>query len=355
MSKSTLGIVMAAALTMGPATVLAGGLGADCMGDFDCDLGLECSEAYLTEACPDIACPPGEYCEAPACEPVAYSFCIPARCDVDAHCGPDLVCKGFEMTECGELEPTRACPPEGPCDEDPMPMPEPEPCETVTESYCVPVYIGPCELDGDCGPGFDCVDQEICGCTGGGGTDEVCVCGPDDGDCVCDPAPSPEEEPTEPDCFCEPSGGAWCQPQEIPCDTDNDCLADWSCDSPYGTTTCISSSTTSRDTDEDGGAEPGIDAAPLPPEEDPCVTEEVQTFCLPPGWESWAMGATNAGGDMVESAILDGVARNLSDAESEEIGYCGVDNGLGGCQAAPPSVLAGLLSLFAVARRRRRS
>ncbi|MDP6943956.1 MAG: hypothetical protein QF464_07390, partial [Myxococcota bacterium] len=231
----------------------------ECETDDDCPSGMICDEVgsattVVSDAaciCPDGEpdCDCGEGFSEPAPEPetTTYYACVPAPCDTDADCGDGLVCitNIYEICEPGVK--AQPCAEEDPdCDGDTEPPaedPAPE-CETLTESYCGPKYLANCEIDSDCGEGFTCVEEEICGCAVTGvqvppsstETDDV----PEEEGSSSDSAGAPggATEPTEPegddeedeDCSCEPTGEMICELQELPCQSDDDCAFEgWTC------------------------------------------------------------------------------------------------------------------------------
>ena len=360
-------------------TASAGTAYADaCETDEDCPTGFACEE--LGETCADSPpCVPGEECEEP--EPCGESFsyeCVPSpiACSSDTDCTDDWECFSFTYEECSgggstEPSPVPSEPGEEPDpdgddtpgdpDEDTPDDHEPEPdgeweCESVTESYCAPPYVGECESDSECGEGFTCVEIEECSCGGstgsGGSSDPTPVPGPGedsggdepDGDEPDGDEPDgDEDEPDDhgdddwdEDCECTGAGSFYCEPAEIDCESDTDCPADWSCED-WG----VSVSTPCWE-DEDG--EVICDEEPA---------EETYSQCEPPGWGAWG----GVGGDFDDARG----ATSASDSaeESGSLPYAATSDGEGaGCSSARGT--AGGASLFALFgllgfRRRRNS
>ena len=229
---------MCAAMICGEAsTAHAQSLGAECGAGGSCDEGLAC-EQVGTVGCPASPCSSDGTCEpAPPCEEEPYHACIPVRCDPTqaGGCGT-LVCKTFTLSDCpagapGETVGAGGASGGGSGDSGggdaaggapgaPPPPPDEE-CESHSESFCVPPYIGPCAADADCGPGFSCVEIESCACHGGAGSTGAGGYGG---------VPSGAGgEGGEPECVCEPSGESWCRVDPIPCETDGDCEDGTSC------------------------------------------------------------------------------------------------------------------------------
>lgn len=178
----------------------------ECDTDADCVDGFRC-EVMEIDACPDVVCPEGEECPEPdprTCETETFGMCVPAPCTTDADCGEGLQCLAVTYENCPAVEP---CSPSGDCGE---PEPSVE-CEEVVEYLCLPTFMAPCETAADCGEGFECREDEICGCSGGIPAD-------------------PEEPAPEPECTCEPTGDRYCAPIEVECTDDTACGAGWTCE-----------------------------------------------------------------------------------------------------------------------------
>ena len=238
-------------------------------------------------------------------------------------------------------------------------------CTTETESYCVPQYFAPCEVDVDCGPGFACVEDVVCEpCAGS----RIVTCTIDeDGNEVCDGS----ETPDECDPSCEPTGRKTCELEEVSCEMDADCPTGLVCE------TFETSSPPSVCTVDENGNETCEDA----PAPDP------YSVCLPADWERWVGGygydAEAADGGGAEEGVPtgnydDAIGRASgkdgddweivdaevggshgadADADGSEDGEAG---GSGGCQAAggqAPGAGFGLLAALGMMlgiRRRRR-
>jgi hypothetical protein len=212
-------------------------LGAECTGDADCDAGLFCGEERATP-CAVAPCAPGEECPPPeSCEAEGVRYCEPSPCASDDECGETLVCKTFTWESCSA---TPACPPNEPCE---VP-PDSGECTSGSASFCVPSWVGPCEIDTDCGDGFLCVAGEICGCSVSSGGEESCSC--------------------------EESGDRWCQPEPVVCAGAGDCQEGWDC-----VETAVPCS--------DQGCEPS------------------ESLCAPPGYDTYAPIASGALEDAAEN------------------------------------------------------
>lgn len=222
-----------------------------------CPPGYTCEEASYDNCQWD--CPEDGECTVSECETVQYTSCLRAACESDADCGPDMVCHTV-TTNCATPSPP-PCEPGGACPE----LPQIEPCENTEFQQCTPRSELPCEVNNDCGEGFDCVPAVVCTCSGttptepslpsggtsagsrgdsGGGSDAADAPGAPmtTAPTPIQTAPLPEatalppgtstpgELPLPPDdCTCEPSGTNYCQMQNIECETDDDCPSDWSC------------------------------------------------------------------------------------------------------------------------------
>jgi hypothetical protein len=263
----------------------------ECETDADCAVGFRC-EAVEVGACPEPFCPEGEECPEPdPCEaPEPFSACVPGPCDSDADCGAGLLCLEVTSYDCP------ASPP--PCD------PEDESCEPPdsgsgecteeTEGYCLPPYLAPCEADADCGPGFECVESEICSCSGS--------------------EPGSGEEP---ECSCEP-GDSYCEIVVVECESAADCLEDWTCEEVGGEGTCSYDPSTGEET---------------------CEEVPANQACLPPYF--WDVGwgtASGADESALDSATGGEDSRVTGEIERDEPSSSG-------CRAAPGRAGDGLAAL----------
>lgn len=201
--------------------------GPTCESDADCPYAFRCEEVEMpcaggsgckpcTCACsPDGECPA---CECPPCpepEPCTPDFvkvCVfaPKECATDSDCDAGFECREIEEClgrgcacpgcDCSPCAPDEEC---APCDCPACDCPETFEihCEVVG-SWCAPKEQ-PCESDGDCLEGWECVDQPApCVCPACDCPEVFCrpdeEC-PDVGECSC--APCECEEATEKACL----------------------------------------------------------------------------------------------------------------------------------------------------------
>lgn len=207
-------------------------------GDDVCPVGYSC-ELTTYETCsgcaPSLPDEPSE-CAEVECQTVSYESCQRAACETDEDCGDVMKCHSFVSISVPAAP--APCPPGVACD----PIEPAPPPERVEYKQCTPPSELPCEVNTDCGEGYDCVPAVSCGC---GSTPA-----PSPGQPAPDAPPSdlaappPGELPLPPDqggggggsqpnppddCTCEPSGTNYCQMQQLNCDTDSDCPTDWTC------------------------------------------------------------------------------------------------------------------------------
>jgi hypothetical protein len=345
-------------LTLGGLALAGPALAADegdCATDADCSTGMVC-EVTGGSAC---ACPSEGPCE--PCDTVFYRECVPGPCETDADCGADLICVAWEE-DCGDVPiAVPPCPPDSSCEE--LPAPPREECQPVKRSACAPKWAAPCEAATDCGVGFNCVAVENCTCSGGGGIDTPAPTEPGQ---PSDPAPAPDgegsgsEKPAVPaddgagapappeddrpdsECTCEPSGEKMCEPQEVSCETADECPSGWSCEkftvdsapcawTPEGGSSCE-------------------DAAPIEPS---------AGTCYPPGFELYlglggghGVPSGTATDSEVSTPTAPGEGSGTNDPKNAVAGG-GTGPTCGGGQAPAMPLLAVLgLMLMAVVRRR---
>lgn len=250
-----------------------------------CEAGYDCVESSYESCewvCEDSTDEMGE-CYTTNCQTVDTAYCERAACDTDADCGDSMVCHTFTATCATEPMPT--CPPGAECD-----VPEPMPCEATEYSQCTPRSELPCEVDSDCGEGFDCEPSTICTCGGGmatpgmepgAGGEGGSGSSSGSGNLVAAPSTDAAPPPTSTgggsaplppsDCTCEPSGTNYCQMKTIACEANSDCPADWSCiESPgacwadsEGNTGCSEGSSQCYPPSS-GGGDPTNPTAPTP-------------------------------------------------------------------------------------------
>jgi MYXO-CTERM domain-containing protein len=347
----------------------------ECETDADCGAGLMCEKDEATTA----TCTEGSDCPPAA----TFARCIPAPCTKDSDCGDSLVCLSVEMpcenmatlivgTTDGRNGKTTA-PPEKNCDsntacpdgwtclQDPclgqvgtddgrdsgVTCPDEgicqQECKSETKQFCAPKWLAPCEVDADCGDGFNCKEAMQCSCKGGGGgsvpptpVDPPTMPddGPDgDGD---DEKPATETESKgddtdgdEEDCDCTPTGEKYCEPKEIKCDSNADCPTDWSCESLSSTTTstiCL---------------EPANGEAECNEDDDPVIEETKQ--CLPKDAMKWMNALDGPGGTASELSYSQD---NVNTEEPQTPEPSADSSGGSGCQTGGNSSGAGLASVL---------
>lgn len=329
-----------------------------CASDADCGPGAFCLEGWCAGEAPipgepedwmpepgcqtDADCEAGQYCLEMLEECVPQWF---VACTSDTDCGAGLSCVDLSEFDGGWGEDD--------WDDDggaePMPMPIPPSMKSLRPMnsdtlYCLPEWLLPreCESDADCGDGFTCEAQEICGCAGGGGSG---------GSGWDDVPPMPGEdfkrEDAGEDCFCEPTGESYCEIQEIACDSASDCPADWTCEEWGGGDVACS-------VDSDGNTS--------------CDDPETGTYCAPPYFEDIAAGG-GLGGGFEENDSTSGGGTGVP--RDDDAAVPGADAGGGGggasqrpdsdgggCAATPAggsggAAVFGLLGLLGLVRRRR--
>lgn len=340
----------------GPALAADAG---DCATDADCTKGMVC-EVTGGSAC---ACPSEGPCE--PCDTVEYRECVPGPCETDADCGAPLICVSWEE-DCGDVAvAVPPCAPDSSCDE--LPAPAPEKCEPVKRSACAPKWAAPCEAAADCGAGFNCVAVDNCTCSGSGGggpdsppptipgrpTDPAPQ--PDGAGSASDkPAPPaedgsgapmpPEEDDNRPDseCSCEPSGEKMCEPQEVSCETADECPTGWSCEKfTAPSTPCMST--------PEGGSSCD-DAAPVAPSEGTCYPPGFDLYLGMGGGHGFPSGS-GTDSEEVHAPTAPGEGGATSDAKSAASGGTGPTCGGGQAPAVPLFAVLGLM-LMAIVRRR---
>ncbi|MBN2194708.1 MAG: hypothetical protein JW751_17970 [Polyangiaceae bacterium] len=386
--------------------------GRTCEVDADCEEGLVCRVVGATGGCSAPTCPEGEDCDVePVCEETEWRACVAPPCTTDEDCGAGLTCVLPEDGSLSWCEP-KACTTDADCgdaslkcfketweecshsgvampdcapDAEDCPKPEPaersEDCTTLTESYCAPRYLGPCETAADCGAGFDCVPEQVCWCSGSAGSagtsSSSAAGGASSSGSESEPSdPSgaaPDEGPAESDagagdtdgddedvsedvaCGCELTGTNYCAVQEIPCEDDAACPEDWSC------------------------VEPDTAAVDCDPAGSECIAPEpMPSLCEPPSWggDQWYTVGLDGGGqgsavsaeptrpeDVLDDDEDDDTTGDAqAGATEEEAGADAAEDASedGGCQVAMGSqgggsalgLLLGLVGLGALRRRR---
>jgi len=287
----------------------------ECSSDADCGVGMICVTDSWGDCDAGPPCLPDEDCpRAPDCR-AGYSYCTidASPCESDADCAGGLRCAEYTYTECWGSDSSGS----GSSGSDaPTPMPEPDRkedgCAEVTEAYCVPPFMLPCDVDADCDDNYSCQTEEICGCSGGGFDSS-------------DPSEGRDESPDrrkDDDCECFETEYAFCTPDEITCEANGDCPTDWEC----------------RDMGGDGvcwfDAESG---------EEGCEVSESEMYCVPGGYDDWVGGghgrpdfidsdeASNAGGsDDPSGGRADDTDGESAPPSNEDGDDTNTDSGSGG-------------------------
>ena len=173
-ARFSLGLAVTAIALMVPGS----GRALTCTADSDCAKGLSCqpNPTPATEVC--YVVDGGTAC-APTPDPApASKSCQPAPCASDQDCAADMVCQ-TQVTGCTGTTPTTApCEPGTVCTE--PPAPEAPDC-TGTVSRCVYRWELPCNVNADCGEGFECKPMEVGMCSGSAGTAPPVVTTPSTG------------------------------------------------------------------------------------------------------------------------------------------------------------------------------
>lgn len=275
-----------------------------CASDADCAEGQLCAHNDCAEACDPADAECVADCSGGICVDIVEP---PPSCEVDSDCEGGDVCIVVEV-DCGGGS--------APCDPTTGECPDTPPetdCGSGSVGYCGPAYLGECEADADCGPGFTCEAESA----------STCACsGPDDGSepvCECD-------EPTE-------TGPGVCVLELVPCSTDEDCSNDFVCfpapsvGTPEPETDC-------------GGSNPETDCGN--------AAEPVSGYCAPADYAGTPGGEVTVGGEE---------ARN-DDTGTEDIvdedGFAGDFILCASNDAATPRALLPFAALAVFLRRRRR-
>lgn len=224
-----------------------------CTDDTGCLKGFVCEVTGISSGCavPTPAARPAMYdggaaspplpgdLPVPACETREYRSCVPGHCMADSDCASGMVCHERSTGTCSVAA-------SGPCLSG-MKCPDPAPavCTETIERICLPRYLLPCAQARDCGDGFTCEPQSICGCSGGSSGSAGA------GSATPNPAPSvppPAQDagaaereadrafapaPLPPDCTCEPTKEKYCKVIEVACRADSDCPTSFTCKQSY--------------------------------------------------------------------------------------------------------------------------
>jgi len=250
---------------------------------------------------------------------VASSAWAAENCDTDADCGDGFTCVLFEAGDC------------------PVPVDfdgsdDGDACQTVEGGLCAPDWVAGCATDTDCGDGFTCVELDTCACDGpppdvgdgfgSGGSGDA-------GAAEHDPEQDIESPTEDFNCQCQGSGDFYCEPQQIACETSNDCPSDWECIAVgYSIAVCADEPCAAPDQDQ---------------------AEEF--LCMPPHFED----VVGEEADPALNQLYGGVSTttNSNDSNNASIQQ---EVGTQGCRAAGgfPGFLSSLLLLPVIWRRRRR-
>lgn len=261
----------------------------ECAVDADCPAGFGCTEigAFEVLGFDELPQPPG----------VATSVfsCLPQACETDSDCGGELVCV-IELLGCDVPSPGAGDPCEG--DECDNSFPAPPVCTPMTQGQCSPRWMLACGADADCGPGFACVEEEIC-------TGSVIVGTPSAGEAGSE-TPSQAQVVTS----CEAQGTFTCEPLTIEC-FHTPCPDGLACTVVYEEVqTSLGEETTS---------------------------ERVESFlCLAPDFQAWSQTDPGYDATLAEAAPSSGAT-------------------LGGCGAGSVPQAGWLLALLALVAIRRRT
>jgi hypothetical protein len=319
-------LALTLALTL-PALSLTEAMAQECTQDADCESGDICQLSGAVGAC-SVDDQGTVTCDEPAEPAVGFCYTPPPSCMSDAECGPFTECVFAEddTSYSTELDcvADMTCPP----DEEPAAPEESAPSEGV----CAPKQTS-CEADSDCPSSFHCETY----------TYEV--------GCVAPAAPCaegeecPEPAPVECDEMEAVTQGV-CLPNEIECDSDAACPADWRC-VELEEVSCSSGGSVGSSGSSEGGApeaDPverpagGAEAEALPPIDDTSCVSEARSLCVPSGWESgvgFGAGAVYAQGSERGGPVSEETTGGELNAGSDAAAASGSGSvESGGCDAA---------------------
>ena len=281
-------------------------LATECENDSDCGVHEVCSRADVAVGAPCYVDEDGnEICPEPSHSISGECVPGPISCETDEDCPGISSCVerpgGTTVNDGPEDEGSEPCDP-GPCEE-----PATRTCEYVPAA---------CQTDADCAEGLACTDVTP-PCVSDRRSVPDCAEGDD--------CPEPEEVPEAEDCTTQ-EPVFQCMPQQINCETDDQCPSDWTCESIVVGAACSGSggsgsspgepveptdSDASEPSDGESGSSSGGGAPPQSGEDgdevpsdneeeqqepwtnDPCV-EEVVMFCMPEGYEHYQGGPGRA-------------------------------------------------------------
>lgn len=335
----TLALAFALPVTL-PALSASDAAAQECSQDTDCASGDRCELYASMETC-SVDDQGTVTCDETTEATVGVCYTPPTPCMSDAECNA--------FTECVFLEYdlpviTEGCDPQGNCPP-PDATPEMTPEVTPSEGLCAPRFVS-CQADSECPSDFRCelYTYEV-GCAA---PPALCVEGEE----------CPEAEPV--DCGdVEPVTEGTCVPNEIECESDAACPADWRCvqiEEGYcgGGTIEGSAGSASGAPEEDPVDSP--DPRPAPPAEmggamggamggesfmDPCVTT-TRSLCVPEGWGAGSPYGAQASDARETGAVGGELASPETSPESPSVAEGGVEGApaasndveSGGCDAA---------------------
>ena len=329
-SQRLLALALALAL---PALGAASAAAQECMLDSDCASGDRCELSASTGACTvdeqgNISCVEDEAV-------IGFCYTPPTPCMSDAECGPFSEC---QFASFGSTAPAIAvdCADETDCAPVQMELP---PLMEPTEGFCGPRVIS-CDADADCPSSFHCeVNTYYTGCTRPA-ISEGC------------PEGEPCSEPTDviDDCGdMEPVTEGYCLPNELDCDSDAACPADWRC-MQLEEYSCAGGDGIRMSMDPDpapagqepesiemtlpeGGAEGG--SGDVPELQEPECVLTARSLCVPEGWESGVSfdAASNQGG-LINQEGGDGGSTGVTVPSEPSAASSSSDVESGGCDVA---------------------
>jgi hypothetical protein len=249
-------------------------------------------------------------CDA-GCSTYEYRYCAPATCASDADCPAHMACHTETWLQCS----SPACRPGLDCDKDAGSN-----CSEQTQTTCRERYSLPCQLDPECGEGFECNKDPYTICWGSGGV----IPNADGGFTVVDGGTG---------CTTETPDAGYCNLLELPCESSADCPAGLSCQTNYNYPPCTW-------WPGDGGFDVADSGFPvLPGKADAgfggyyeCPPPVLSQVCRP---ESWGGGGSTGGstGGLGGTGAYDAGVPSVADAGTTAPGSTGgglAGGGIGG-------------------------